>query len=389
MPILPAELTRTLLPRILSSSFTVPELLALFQEQAQPHIYYAVVRLSADAYDVLTLADLDVAAQQHGRMILALPLSAVPGLLQPTAAVRQATIGMAAADRALHATPRRRLVVIDDSGDVSGILVANMLGTTKGSSALDLLVPGVLGTEPSPLLPHLNTRFDGLAPDQSLPVGQRVPLIISVGQPGANSHSQRSEPFQFSFTGNDTPVKFTVQVHAFPETWTIKAIEPTLIVTPPGITTQEAEFLVTAKQPGRDTLYLTIERNDTGTTVQHLCLPVYAIQMGTTVMPTAREHVEISLPLEETSLTRRTVEMALQPSESAEAFTAIVRANLDGHTIWETYRIPVSTVEIQNAALRLRQELEKLVFYPGKNTGERHPFTSTKTLTIDEEVARE
>jgi hypothetical protein len=383
-------LTRTLLPRILTPATSVTELLALFQEQSQPHACYAIVRLAADAYDVLTLADLTDATQQYGHALLALPLRAIPDLLRPAAPIRQTTTGPAAAERALHATPRRRLVVLDEDGDVPGILVAHGLGIPKGTNPLDLLTPTVLGSEAPALPPHLNTRFEGLAPDQPLPVGQRVPLVVWVGTPIETSRSQRSERFQFNFPADQTPVAFTVQIHAVPDAWTVKVIEPIMIVTPPGTTTQEAEFLVTAKQPGRDTLFLTIAHAEIGATVQHLCLPVSAVQEIAPMPPlAARERVEVSFPLDNAANTRRTVEIALHPGEHAESFTAVVRADLDAHTLWETYRVPVSTEEIQNAALRLRQELEKIVFYPGKETGGPHPFVSTTTFTIDETLARE
>jgi hypothetical protein len=386
MPIPPDTLTTALIPRILTPTTSVAELLALFQQQPQPSACYAVVRLAADAYDLLALTDLSDATQQHGQSLLQMPLGAVPSLLQPAAPVRQATTGQAAAERKLHASPRRRLVVLDAHGDVPGILVSHSLSVPKGADPLALLTPAVLGEEAPTLPPHLNTRFEGLAPDQPLPVGQRVPFVVWVGLPTG----QRSEPFQFTFPNDDTPVTFTVQLHAVPDTWTVKVIEPTMIVAPPGTTTQEAEFLVTAKQPGRDTLFVTVAHAETDATVQHLCLPVYAAQeVAPASPPPAREPIEVSFPLEDTSLKRQTVEIALCPGADGEGFDAVVRADLANHTIWETYRVPVSTDEIQNAALRLRQELERIVFYPGKESGGPFPFASLDTLTIDETLARE
>ncbi len=389
MPIPFASLTRTLLPCILTPTTTVFEMLILLREQPQPRACYAVVRLAADAYDVLALADLDSAVQQHARALLQLPLGAVPGLLLPTAPVAQATTGVDAVERALHATPRRRLVVLDEQGDVAGILVAHALGQPKGLDPLALLGPTVLGdTAPMPP-PHLNTRFDGLAPDQPLPVGQRVPLIVWVGAPTATGRSQRSERFQFTFPDEHTPVAFIVQVLAAPESWMIKVVESTMIVAPPGTTTQEAEFLVTAQQPGRDTLFLTVARADTGVTVQHLCLPIYAVQEPPAILPpAARQQVTVSFPLEDATLPRSTVEIALHPGENAEGFTAVVRGDLHGHTLWETYRVPVSTDEIQNAALRLRQELTNIVLHPGQPGGAAFPFANNTTLTIDAALAR-
>jgi hypothetical protein len=387
MPIPPEDLTTALIPRILTPATTVAELLALFQQQPQPHACYAVVRLAADAYDVLALADLTDATQQHGQALLAMPLAAVPGLLQPAAPVRQATTGEAAAERALHASPRRRLAVLDEYGDVLGILITHTLATPKGGDPLDLLKPTVLSGEASPALPpHLNTRFEGIAPDQPLPVGQRVPFVVWVGAPTG----QRSEPFQFTFPDNHTPVAFTVRLHAVPDDWTVKVIEPTMIVAPPGTTTQEAEFMVTAQRPGRITLFVTVEHTETGVTVQHLCLPVYAVQqVAPAPPPVARERVEISFPLDDASSTRPDVKLMLYPGDNVKNFKVTVDADVNGQMIQETYPVPISAEEIQTAALRLREELTRIVFYPGRYSGQPHPFASRDTLTVDETLARE
>lgn len=389
MPIPSTSLTRALLPHILTPATTVFELLILLREQAQPQACYAVVRLAADAYDVLALSDLDNAVQQHARALLQLPLGAVPGLLLPTAPVKQATTDMDAAERALHTTLRRRLVVLDEQGDVVGILVTHALGQPKGLDPLALLGPTILGdTAPVPP-PHLNTRFDGLAPDQPLLVGRRVPLVVWVGPPTATGRNQRSERFQFAFPDEQTPVAFSVQVLAAPENWTVKVVASTMIVAPPGITTQEAEFLVTAQQPGRDTLFLTVARADTGVTVQHLCLPVYAVQEPPgTLPPAARQQVAVSFPLEDATIPRPTVEIGLHPGEPTEGFTMVVRGDLHGQPLWEIYRVPISADEIQNAALRLRQELTRIVLHPGQPGGNAFPFANTTTLTIDPTLAR-
>ncbi len=391
MPIPDTDLNRDLIPRVFTPAATVGELLALFQDHAQPYACYAVARLATDAYDALALIDLDDAAQQYGRALLGMTLGAVPGLLQPAAPGRQDATGPATAERALHAAPRRRLVVCDAAGDVAGIMVARPLSIAKGIGPLDLLRPTTLAGAAAPALPpHLNTRFDGLAPGQPLTVGRRAPLIVWVGAPTDTARNRHSAPFRFSFPDAQAPVAFTVHLHAAPDAWTVKVVEPTMIVAPPGITSQEAEFLVTAKQPGRDTLHLSVERADTGTTVQHLCLPVYAVQEAAAAPPpVVRERVAISLPLEDATIARRQVEIALLPGENSESFTAVVRGDLEGHAVWQIYRVPVSVAEVQNAALRLRQELEKIVFYPDRYANVHRPFTSREMLTIDETLARQ
>lgn len=405
-----------LIPCVLTSSTTVGEMLFMFDEQPDPYHCYAVVRVGIELYDVLTLADLQPAAVERGAALLPLALGAIPGLLQPTDPVWQARIGLDAAERRMGATPRRRLVVLDETGAVLGILASPFLLASKDPvSPLHLIAPppppivappsprspSVLepeplpapsppepAPEPPPAPPYLNTRFEGIEPNGPLIVGRRVPLIVSVGAPTAGNHPQSSRRFEFDFAGVAGPVAFTVHVDADPEAWTIRAAEPTLIVAPPGTTIQDAEFLVTARQPGRDKLHISVERADTGATVQHVWLPVIAEneQTSVTLAPAIAERIAISQPLDNTDTERRRVEMVIQPG--SESFVATIRADLPNRYVRATYRVPVSGVEIQNAALRLRQELEKIVFYPGKHAAKTYPFASLTTLSVDEAVAR-
>lgn len=393
MPIPIDSLERAIIPRVLTPATTVEELLYLFKEQPEPRRCYAVVRVSADAYDVLTLDDLCEVAWPQGNALLPMALGALPGLLKPAAPVRQDRIGEDAADRKKNAAPRRRLVVLDADGAVLGCLTGGFLSGVTGTDLLALITPeepAVLGMEetapPSPTPANLNTRFEGLGANQPLTVGRRVPLIVSVGAPTASDSSQSSRPFTFTFPDASAPVSFTVQVDADPEAWTIKAVEQTMIVAPPGTTKQEAEFLVTARQPGRDKLHISVERADTGVTVQHIWLPVVAAaeDAAPTPQPVASGRSEAILPLDTAGVERRTVEITIQPGE--ESFVAVVRADLPGGSVRDTYRVPVNGVEIQNAALRLRQELEKIVFYRADNGS--IPFASKQTLSVDEAIAR-
>ena len=393
MPIPLESLERAIIPRVLTPATTVEELLYLFQEQPKPHEYFAVVRANPDEYDVLNLDDLCAVSWPQGAALLPVTLGAVPGLLKPAAPVRQDALGEDAAKRQRSATPRRRLVVLDASGAVLGCLIEKFLAVPKGPDLLALITPPtpiVLNDEvptpaPPPAPANLNTRFDGIGANQPLTVGRLVPLIVSVGAPTANNTGQSSRPFTFTFEDATKPVSFNVHVDADPEAWTITAVKETMIVAPPGTTQQEALFLVMARQPGRDKLHISVERADTGVTVQHVWLPVVAAAEAAPAPPPAVDtRTEVALPLDTTGVERRSVEITIQPGD--EAFVAVVRADLPSGAVRDTYRVPVNGVEIQNAALRLRQELEKIVFYRADDGSV--PFASKQTLDVDEAIAR-
>src|SRR6266508_276991 len=205
MPIPLDELNRALIPRVLTPATTVAELLYLFAEQPEPRRCFAVVRVDRDAYDVLALDDLGEDLAPFGESALPLALSALSGLLRLAAPVRYDKIGADAARRAQAATPRRRLVVLDADGVVVGVMASTNLGASKGlADPLALIAPPpplleVGGPGPAPAPAHLNTRFEGLGPNQLLTVGRRVPLVVSVGAPTASNLSQSSRPFSFDF----------------------------------------------------------------------------------------------------------------------------------------------------------------------------------------------
>ena len=134
MPIPLDELNRALVPRVLTPATTVAELLYLLAEQPEPRRCYAVVRVAADLYDMLALDDLREPLEPDGESALSLALGALPGLLRAAAPVRQDTIGLAAAERAQAATPRRRPVVLNADGAVLGVMASVLLGTSKARS---------------------------------------------------------------------------------------------------------------------------------------------------------------------------------------------------------------------------------------------------------------
>jgi hypothetical protein len=395
MPIPLELLSRALVPLVFTPSDTVEKLLYLFAEQSAPHHCYAIVRVTAEQYAVVALNDLREVANQHDPALLSLPLGGIPRLLRAGAPLWQSKTRKDRALRELDERTHYRRVILDDDNAIIGVLVATELGTPKGISPLTLIGVTKKGTlEPAaetlPIAPaHVNTRFDGLAPNGTLLVGRRVPLIVSIGQPAITTLGQNSRPFTFDFVGGDAPVRFLVRVQADPEMWVIRIHEPMLIVAPPGITQQEAEFTVIARQPGHDKLHLSIERADTGGVVQHMWLPVVAAaEEALHTPPAAAARVEISLPLDIPQVVRPAVEFVVQSGR--ESSVLIVNAKLppDDRLIHERYILPVSSVAVQNATLRLRQELEKVVFYPGRGDNAEHPFIDPDNLTVDETTAR-
>jgi CHAT domain len=384
-------LERAVIPRVLTPATTVAELLYLFAEQPQPQRCYAVVRVADDAYVVLALDDLNQIVAEQGQALLAMPLRSVENLLRAAPPLWQSQIGPEAANRAKHQAPRRRVVVLDDSSAVAGVLVTTMFGTSRDlRSSLDLIngtSTEELDGEPlaaPPAPPHLNTRFDGVAPNAPLTVGRRVPLIVSVGAPTATNNAQSSRPFAFTFEGVADAVRFLVTVDGDPAKWTIRALEPELVVAPPGTTKQEAEFVVTALQPGRDKLIVSVERD--GALVQKIWLQVdAALEASVAPLAPVVQPIAVSLPIDAAGLTRSAVELTVQPD--VESSLLVVRADLPGGMVRKTYRVPVSSQAIQDATLRLRQELEKIVYYidPATNTA---PFANANTLTVAPDLAR-
>ncbi len=82
MPIPLTNLTRTLVPRVVTPAVTVAEVLHLFAEQPEPYRWYTVVRAGADAYAVVALNDIREVTDVQEDSLLLLPLGAVDGLLR-------------------------------------------------------------------------------------------------------------------------------------------------------------------------------------------------------------------------------------------------------------------------------------------------------------------
>lgn len=234
--------------------------------------------------------------------------------------------------------------------------------------------------------PALNTRFDNIGPEQPLVVGRRVPLIISVGAPTTNTFAQSSRPFTFAFPDPATPAHFVIHVDGDPDTWTIKTVEPALIVEPPGRTAQEAEFLVTPRRLGESGLFISLTQASTGATVQRVWLPVMVVAEDGPVVTSklSQPRVEISLPLDAPGFTRPTAELVFKKQD--DHFLVLVSADLPSGTIRDTYKVPIDEHQLQAAVLRVRRELERIVLT--RTDDGTAPFLSTRTLTVDPNLAR-
>jgi len=261
------------------------------------------------------------------------------------------------------------------------------------------VAPGAAGERARPE-PHLNTEFKGVGPDEPLPVGREVSLFVWVGEQIASGLSRGSRPFAFNFAGEQEPVTFVVQLDADPECWRIEAVQPEMVVAPSGTTDQAAVFRVTALTAGRDKLYLSVERADTRAVVQHVWLPVQAADpsagevrpagaaAGAAMPDSIRRAVQ--LPLDAAGLRPREVRITVASGRDAESFTAVVDAELPGGHLHQIYTVPVSAMAVQNATLRLRQELERMVLFSVEDGGATYyPFADPYSLTVEPALARE
>ncbi len=401
MPIPDAMLNKRIIPRIFTPATTVEEVLYLFKEQPSPSQYVAVVRTSSNEYDVLTLYDLYWAGGKVSdpQELLQIDLGAVPGLLQPTEPLRQDEVDEVEADLIVRDYPRQNAVVVDKNGAVVGFVLfqrgSSDTGYPENTSILGPLSwieppPAVLGEEESaerelpPVRAYLNTRFDGVAPNQSLTVGSSVTLRVSVGAPTVNNLSQSTRPFAFDFAGVSGPVNFTVDVAADPEAWEVIPVKPTLIVIPLGTTQQDAMFLITPRKPCSDKLVIRVERADTGVTVQTVWLPVVAEIESRPLATLAMPRIAVTRPLATTEGTRRTVEITVQNDE--QSFRMLMRADLPNGTRRANYKVPIAPAAVQNFTSAIRKALLDIINY--RTAFGSFSFANLAQLTADEADAR-
>jgi hypothetical protein len=123
--------------------------------------------------------------------------------------------------------------------------------------------------------PSLNTRFQGIAPGQPFPVGQRVSLLIWVGAPIASDQWQSSRALRWNGDLSDS-LALRVGVRAASLDWSVVAEEPTLLAKPWG-SAQIARYQVLARRPDRTKLMISVEHAATRISVQRLLLGVHAV----------------------------------------------------------------------------------------------------------------
>lgn len=241
---------------------------------------------------------------------------------------------------------------------------------------------------PAPNTPHLNTEFKGQAASAPLRVGQPTPLFVWVGERIEADQGRTSRPFAFDLSQQAQPVAFEVRVDADPECWQIEAVQTRLVVTPQGATETAAVFRVTARRPGADKLYLSVVQAASGAAVQHVWLPVTAAEQAEAA-PAAPAPTAVRLPLNAADLQPRLVQLTFARGRDAESFSVVVDADLPGGRVHQFYSVPLSAAAVQNATLRLRQELERIVLFAEERDGATsYPFADPYRLKVDEATAR-
>lgn len=123
--------------------------------------------------------------------------------------------------------------------------------------------------------PFLNTRFQGIAPDAPIYVGQRVTLLIWVGAPIASDQWQSSRALRWNGDLSKT-LALRVRVRAASLAWGIVAEEPTLLAEPWG-SARIARYQVLARYTDRTKLAINVEHVDSQRLVQHVLLGIQAV----------------------------------------------------------------------------------------------------------------
>jgi hypothetical protein len=134
------------------------------------------------------------------------------------------------------------------------------------------------GMPPRLLIPSLNTRFEGVAPDEPFPIGRRVPLLIWVGAPIASDEWQSSRSLRWSGDLQST-LPLRVRVRAASSAWALVAEEPIVLAEPWG-SARIARYQVLARHADRTKLAINVELADTHRLVQHFILGVNAVALN-------------------------------------------------------------------------------------------------------------
>jgi hypothetical protein len=101
---------------------------------------YLVVSLPNGAYSASLLAEIPRAIDRLGPDALGLPLASLPGLAEPTAAVRREAMGQGEAERLRDRQPSRRLVVLEAERPI-GLLTNEARGGSAAGLPFQLYNP--------------------------------------------------------------------------------------------------------------------------------------------------------------------------------------------------------------------------------------------------------
>ena len=123
--------------------------------------------------------------------------------------------------------------------------------------------------------PHLNTRFEGLAPDEAFEVGRPVSLLVWVGAPLIGDQRQSSRPLEWSRVDMTEPVALNVRVRSASPAWATAAEEPILLAAAWG-SARIARYSVVARRLERTKLAISVEHAASHRLVQHFWLGVVA-----------------------------------------------------------------------------------------------------------------
>lgn len=120
---------------VVDAGTTVDELRVQISQQEA--VEYIVIVLPDGRFGAAHLSEIGAAVARLGSTALSLPLSRLPNVAEPIAAVQRTEIGFGEAERLRDRQPRRRLVVLE--GDrPAGIMVNEARGSSAGGVPFDL-----------------------------------------------------------------------------------------------------------------------------------------------------------------------------------------------------------------------------------------------------------
>ncbi|RRR72398.1 MAG: hypothetical protein EI684_10150, partial [Candidatus Viridilinea halotolerans] len=286
---------------------------------------------------------------------------------------------------------------------------------------------------------QLRARFEHILPGQPLNVGSPTPFIVWVGTDPGRFRSV-SASFEYEQLAQEPePIEFDVKVKSDTPLIIVRPVEPTMIVTPAGLTTQEAEFSVRATGSVKATLHVTITRTRDNALIQHLWVEIDAVdpaeqelsdaspseaphptdqkpvtsartlaspslQAGfvasagadnsTQTDPSSKlmQHTMIAsgVPVYDNTPIRRPVRIEVHRSRQDDGYLFSVEADLpDRRVAGLEYPVPLNKNLLHTATQAMRIALADILGYVDRHAAEiATPFRNPKTFTIDPTLAR-